>query len=216
MVGDFFSLIWQLIVGLIVGVLARLILPGREAFPDGPLGWLLTALLGVAGAFIGGVIARSIRSFGFFERKLETKSMNSPLPSAAGAVTCKTPSSSAGARVSPASASSRPWTRGAQRSKNRSPCSLRLSLRVVRLIKFEPSLASRSATLRLTLETGMPSERAAPLKLPSSATRTKMASSFRSGTALSEIFLSLEKYFSIFLANQGRVELLGFPHGPRT
>ena len=60
MVGDFFSIIWQLIVGLIVGVLARLILPGREAFPDGPLGWLLTALLGVVGAFVGGVIARSI------------------------------------------------------------------------------------------------------------------------------------------------------------
>ena len=54
------GLVWQLIVGLIVGVLARLILPGREAFPDGALGWLLTALLGVAGAFIGGMIARAI------------------------------------------------------------------------------------------------------------------------------------------------------------
>ena len=54
------DLVWQLIVGLIVGVLARLILPGREAFPDGALGWLLTALLGIAGAFIGGMIARAI------------------------------------------------------------------------------------------------------------------------------------------------------------
>ena len=54
------TLIWQLIVGLIVGVLARLILPGREAFPDGALGWLLTAILGIAGAWIGGVIARSL------------------------------------------------------------------------------------------------------------------------------------------------------------
>jgi uncharacterized membrane protein YeaQ/YmgE (transglycosylase-associated protein family) len=54
------GIIWQLIVGLIVGVLARLLLPGREAFPPGALGWLLTALLGVAGAFIGGVIARSL------------------------------------------------------------------------------------------------------------------------------------------------------------
>ena len=50
------TLIWQLIVGLIVGVLARLILPGREAFPEGALGWLLTAILGVAGAWIGGVL----------------------------------------------------------------------------------------------------------------------------------------------------------------
>jgi uncharacterized membrane protein YeaQ/YmgE (transglycosylase-associated protein family) len=54
------GLVWQLIVGLIVGVLARLILPGREAFPEGALGWLLTALLGIAGAFIGGMIAKAI------------------------------------------------------------------------------------------------------------------------------------------------------------
>jgi uncharacterized membrane protein YeaQ/YmgE (transglycosylase-associated protein family) len=54
------GLVWQLIVGLIVGVLARLILPGREAFPDGALGWLLTAVLGIAGAFIGGMIARAV------------------------------------------------------------------------------------------------------------------------------------------------------------
>jgi uncharacterized membrane protein YeaQ/YmgE (transglycosylase-associated protein family) len=47
------SIIWQLIVGLIVGILARLILPGKEAFPDGALGWLLTALLGIVGAFLG-------------------------------------------------------------------------------------------------------------------------------------------------------------------
>lgn len=54
------GIIWQLIVGMIVGVLARLILPGREALPEGALGWLLTALLGVAGAFIGGMIARTL------------------------------------------------------------------------------------------------------------------------------------------------------------
>jgi uncharacterized membrane protein YeaQ/YmgE (transglycosylase-associated protein family) len=55
-----FGLIGQLIGGLIVGVLARLLLPGREAFPEGPLGWLLTAVLGIAGAFLGGMIARSL------------------------------------------------------------------------------------------------------------------------------------------------------------
>ena len=54
------SIIWQIIVGLIVGVIARLILPGREAFPDGALGWLLTAILGIAGAFVGGIIARAL------------------------------------------------------------------------------------------------------------------------------------------------------------
>lgn len=55
-----FGLIGQLIFGLIVGVLARLLLPGREAFPDGALGWLLTAILGILGAFVGGIIARTL------------------------------------------------------------------------------------------------------------------------------------------------------------
>jgi len=55
-----FDILWQLIVGLIVGVLARLVLPGKEALPEGALGWLVTALLGIAGAFIGGMIARAI------------------------------------------------------------------------------------------------------------------------------------------------------------
>ena len=50
----------QLIGGLIVGVIARLLLPGREAFPAGVVGWILTALLGIVGAFIGGFIARSL------------------------------------------------------------------------------------------------------------------------------------------------------------
>lgn len=50
----------QLIGGLIVGVIARLVLPGREAFPDGVVGWILTALLGIIGAFVGSFIARSI------------------------------------------------------------------------------------------------------------------------------------------------------------
>ncbi len=54
------SIIWTLIIGLIVGALARLLLPGKEAFPEGALGWLLTAVLGVAGAFIGSFIARTI------------------------------------------------------------------------------------------------------------------------------------------------------------
>ncbi len=55
-----FHLIGQLIVGLIVGVIARLLLPGREALPPGALGWLITAILGIAGAFLGGIIARSL------------------------------------------------------------------------------------------------------------------------------------------------------------
>ena len=53
-------MIGQIIGGLIVGILARLLLPGKEAFPEGPIGWILTAVLGIAGAFVGGFIARSL------------------------------------------------------------------------------------------------------------------------------------------------------------
>lgn len=55
-----FHLIGQLIAGLIVGVIARLLLPGREALPSGALGWLITAIVGIVGALIGGVIARAM------------------------------------------------------------------------------------------------------------------------------------------------------------
>lgn len=47
------TIIWTLIIGIIVGALARLLLPGKEAFPPGALGWLLTAVLGIVGAFLG-------------------------------------------------------------------------------------------------------------------------------------------------------------------
>ena len=53
-------MIGQLIAGLIVGILARLLLPGKEAFPDGPLGWILTAVLGIAGAFIGTLVGGAL------------------------------------------------------------------------------------------------------------------------------------------------------------
>jgi len=42
-----------LLFGLIVGALARLIVPGRE-----PGGWAVSLLLGVAGSFLGGFIGR--------------------------------------------------------------------------------------------------------------------------------------------------------------
>ena len=46
-------IIWLLIGGLIIGALARLVLPG----PD-PMSWLATLGYGIAGSFIGGVIGR--------------------------------------------------------------------------------------------------------------------------------------------------------------
>jgi uncharacterized membrane protein YeaQ/YmgE (transglycosylase-associated protein family) len=55
-----FDMIGQLIGGLIVGIIARLVLPGKESLPAGALGWLITAIIGVIGALIGGVIARAL------------------------------------------------------------------------------------------------------------------------------------------------------------
>ena len=44
-----------LLVGLVVGVIAKLVLPGRD-----PGGTLVTILLGVAGAFVAGVLGHSL------------------------------------------------------------------------------------------------------------------------------------------------------------
>jgi len=50
-----FSLIWMLFIGLVVGAIAKLIMPGRD-----PGGFLVTMLLGVAGALIAGFIGRML------------------------------------------------------------------------------------------------------------------------------------------------------------
>jgi len=49
------SIITTLIVGLIVGALAKLVMPGKD-----PGGIIVTILLGVAGAFIGGWIGHAL------------------------------------------------------------------------------------------------------------------------------------------------------------
>ena len=46
-------LLWMFIVGLVVGAIARWIMPGVEN-----MGLLMTGLLGIAGSFVGGFIAR--------------------------------------------------------------------------------------------------------------------------------------------------------------
>jgi len=48
-------LIVTLIVGLVVGALAKLVMPGKD-----PGGILITMLLGVAGAFIAGMLGHSL------------------------------------------------------------------------------------------------------------------------------------------------------------
>jgi uncharacterized membrane protein YeaQ/YmgE (transglycosylase-associated protein family) len=49
------SFIWMIIVGLIVGVIAKLIMPGHD-----PGGTFITILLGIAGSIVAGVLGRAV------------------------------------------------------------------------------------------------------------------------------------------------------------
>lgn len=53
------SVIGWIIFGLIVGAIAKLVMPGRD-----PGGWVVTILLGIAGALIGGWIGRAAGWYG--------------------------------------------------------------------------------------------------------------------------------------------------------
>lgn len=48
-------IIWSLIVGLIVGAIAKLLMPGRD-----PGGVIITMLLGIAGSFVASVVGRTL------------------------------------------------------------------------------------------------------------------------------------------------------------
>src|SRR6476659_8964416 len=49
------SIIWMLIAGLVIGAIAKLLMPGRD-----PGGCIITMLLGIAGAFVGTWIGRMV------------------------------------------------------------------------------------------------------------------------------------------------------------
>ena len=49
------SFIWMIIVGLVAGLLARAIKPGSD-----PMGWIMTIVLGIVGAMLGGFLASLI------------------------------------------------------------------------------------------------------------------------------------------------------------
>ena len=49
------GIIWMLIIGLIVGAIAKLLMPGRD-----PGGFIITILLGIAGSFVAGFLGRSM------------------------------------------------------------------------------------------------------------------------------------------------------------
>ena len=54
------GIIWVIIVGFIAGILARLISPG----PNSPNGFVLTTVLGIAGAFLATLVGQTIGHYG--------------------------------------------------------------------------------------------------------------------------------------------------------
>ena len=53
-------MLWILIVGLVAGILARFLSPG----PNNPSGFILTVVLGIAGAFLATFIGQMIGHYG--------------------------------------------------------------------------------------------------------------------------------------------------------
>lgn len=49
------SILGWILFGLIVGAIAKLLMPGRD-----PGGWIVTILLGIAGSFVGGFLGQTL------------------------------------------------------------------------------------------------------------------------------------------------------------
>jgi uncharacterized membrane protein YeaQ/YmgE (transglycosylase-associated protein family) len=53
------SILMWIVFGLVVGIIAKLLMPGRD-----PGGFIITTLLGIAGALLGGFIGRAMGFYG--------------------------------------------------------------------------------------------------------------------------------------------------------
>lgn len=54
------SVFWYLLIGAVVGIIARILLPGRQR-----LGWIMTVLLGALGAFLAGLLGQYLGWYTF-------------------------------------------------------------------------------------------------------------------------------------------------------
>ena len=45
------GIIWMVVLGLVAGAIAKAIMPGKD-----PGGWIITAMLGIAGSVVGGML----------------------------------------------------------------------------------------------------------------------------------------------------------------
>lgn len=48
-------IIWTVIIGLVIGAIAKLLMPGKD-----PGGWIITALIGIAGSVLAGFLGRAV------------------------------------------------------------------------------------------------------------------------------------------------------------
>ena len=49
------AILWTIIIGLVVGAVAKLLMPGKD-----PGGFIITILIGIAGSFLAGFIGRAL------------------------------------------------------------------------------------------------------------------------------------------------------------
>jgi uncharacterized membrane protein YeaQ/YmgE (transglycosylase-associated protein family) len=52
------EILWTIFIGLIVGIVAKLLMPGRD-----PGGFIITALLGIGGAFVGTYVGQALNLY---------------------------------------------------------------------------------------------------------------------------------------------------------
>lgn len=54
-----FHLLWVIIIGFIVGIIAKFLMPGKD-----PAGFIITVIIGIAGSFLGTYLGRFIGHYG--------------------------------------------------------------------------------------------------------------------------------------------------------
>ena len=54
-----FHLLWTVLIGFVIGIIAKFLMPGKD-----PSGFIITALIGIAGSFLGTYLGRAIGHYG--------------------------------------------------------------------------------------------------------------------------------------------------------
>ena len=56
------SILWTILIGFVVGVIAKLIMPGDKSYE--PQGFILTTVLGIIGAFVATYLGQAVGWYG--------------------------------------------------------------------------------------------------------------------------------------------------------